>query len=59
MLKMRKWMTEILLSVTSDELQSIATEVYKKERIKLDKGRKDNVVMWRMNQECRKQMTCV
>lgn len=38
-MKMKKWMTEILLTVTTEEIEGIAAEVYKKEKAKAVKGR--------------------
>ena len=35
MLKLRKWMTEILLDVTSEEVDSVAREAYEEEQNKI------------------------
>ena len=38
MMKVKQWLTEILLGVTSEELTSVAKEVYKKAKQKAAKG---------------------
>lgn len=36
--KVKSWMTEILLDVTNAEVESVADEVYRRERTKSVKG---------------------
>ena len=38
LLDMRKMLTEVLLTVTSEEMEDVAREVYAKERAKASKG---------------------
>ena len=37
-MKMRRWMTEILLDVTNTEVEAVAAEVYRKSRQRKSQG---------------------